>query len=55
MSKRSEHKESHGGRKTALRAHKPTGTATEEIVYLDRAELFVALLRMYRRDVAQPA
>ena len=32
VAKRSEHKESHGGRKTALRAHKPTGTATEEIV-----------------------
>ena len=32
VAKRSEHKESHGGRKTALRAHKPTGTAVEEIV-----------------------
>ncbi|MGH8962317.1 MAG: nicotinate phosphoribosyltransferase [Jatrophihabitantaceae bacterium] len=32
VAKRSEHKESHGGRKTAVRAHKPTGTATEEIV-----------------------
>jgi nicotinate phosphoribosyltransferase len=32
VAKRSEHKESHGGRKTAIRAHKPTGTATEEIV-----------------------
>jgi nicotinate phosphoribosyltransferase len=32
VAKRSEHKESQGGRKTALRAHKPTGTATEEIV-----------------------
>jgi nicotinate phosphoribosyltransferase len=32
VAKRSEHKDSHGGRKTALRAHKPTGTATEEIV-----------------------
>jgi nicotinate phosphoribosyltransferase len=32
VAKRSEHKESHGGRKTALRAHKPTGTALEEIV-----------------------
>ena len=32
VAKRSEHKESHGGRKTALRAHKPTGTATEEII-----------------------
>lgn len=32
VEKRSEHKASHGGRKTALRAHKPTGTALEEIV-----------------------
>jgi nicotinate phosphoribosyltransferase len=32
VAKRSERKGSHGGRKTALRAHKPTGTALEEIV-----------------------
>jgi nicotinate phosphoribosyltransferase len=32
VAKRSEHKATHGGRKTALRAHKPTGTAVEEIV-----------------------
>ena len=32
VAKRSEHKESVGGRKTALRAHKPSGTAVEEIV-----------------------
>jgi nicotinate phosphoribosyltransferase len=32
VAKRSEHKKSHGGRKTALRSHKPTGTAIEEIV-----------------------
>ncbi|HEY8826824.1 MAG TPA: nicotinate phosphoribosyltransferase [Jatrophihabitantaceae bacterium] len=32
VAKRSEHKQSHGGHKTALRAHKPTGTALEEIV-----------------------
>ncbi|HEV7205006.1 MAG TPA: nicotinate phosphoribosyltransferase [Jatrophihabitans sp.] len=32
VAKRSEHKESHGGRKIAVRAHKPTGTAIEEIV-----------------------
>lgn len=30
--KRSEHKATIGGRKTALRRHKPTGTATEEVV-----------------------
>jgi putative nicotinate phosphoribosyltransferase len=32
VAKRSEHKASQGGRKTALRVHKPTGTAVEEIV-----------------------
>jgi nicotinate phosphoribosyltransferase len=32
VAKRSEHKATHGGRKTALRAHKPTGTALEEVV-----------------------
>jgi nicotinate phosphoribosyltransferase len=32
VAKRSEHKETHGGRKTALRSHKPTGTALEEII-----------------------
>jgi len=30
--KRSEHKSTIGGRKTAVRRHKPTGTATEEVV-----------------------
>jgi nicotinate phosphoribosyltransferase len=30
--KRSEHKATRGGRKTAVRRHKPTGTATEEVV-----------------------
>jgi nicotinate phosphoribosyltransferase len=30
--KRSEHKTTTGGRKTAVRRHKPTGTATEEVV-----------------------
>ena len=32
VAKRSEHKESHGGRKTALRGYKPSGTATHELV-----------------------
>jgi nicotinate phosphoribosyltransferase len=32
VAKRSEHKETHGGRKTVLRTHKPTGTAVEEII-----------------------
>ncbi len=34
VAKRSSHKESRGGRKVALRRHKPTGTALEEVVYL---------------------
>ena len=34
VAKRSAHKESRGGRKAALRRHKPTGTAIEEVVYL---------------------
>jgi nicotinate phosphoribosyltransferase len=33
VAKRSEHKASQGGRKTARRAHKATGTAIEEIVF----------------------
>ncbi|MBP2476731.1 nicotinate phosphoribosyltransferase [Crossiella equi] len=33
VEKRSSHKESRGGYKGALRRHKPTGTATEEVVY----------------------
>jgi nicotinate phosphoribosyltransferase len=32
VAKRSEHKQTHGGRKTAMRAHKPTGTAVEEVI-----------------------
>jgi len=32
VAKRSEHKGTHGGRKTAVRRHRPTGTATEEVV-----------------------
>jgi nicotinate phosphoribosyltransferase len=32
VAKRSEHKGTQGGRKTVVRAHKPTGTAIEEIV-----------------------
>jgi nicotinate phosphoribosyltransferase len=32
VAKRSEHKGTHGGRKTALRRHRPTGTATEEVL-----------------------
>ena len=33
VAKRSENKASRGGRKAALRRHKPTGTALEEVVY----------------------
>lgn len=33
VAKRSEHKASRGGHKSALRRHKPTGTALEEVVY----------------------
>ncbi|AXB47238.1 nicotinate phosphoribosyltransferase [Amycolatopsis albispora] len=33
VAKRSTHKESRGGRKGAIRRHKPTGTALEEVVY----------------------
>ncbi len=32
VAKRSEHKASRGGRKTAVRRHRPTGTATEEVI-----------------------
>jgi nicotinate phosphoribosyltransferase len=32
VAKRSEHKATHGGRKTAIRRHRPTGTATEEVI-----------------------
>ena len=33
VAKRSEDKSTRGGRKTALRRHRPTGTATEEVVH----------------------
>jgi nicotinate phosphoribosyltransferase len=33
VAKRSAHKESRGGRKAALRRHRDTGTATEEVIY----------------------
>jgi len=36
VAKRSSAKESRGGRKTALRRHKPTGTALEEVVTANR-------------------
>ena len=37
VSKRSTSKESRGGRKSALRRHKPTGTAVEEVVFRSAA------------------
>jgi len=33
VAKRSTHKSSRGGRKAAIRRHKPTGTAVEEVIY----------------------
>ncbi len=54
VAKRSEHKASRGGRKSAVRRHKPTGTALEEVVHPtahppearpDDRELHLALLR----------
>ena len=33
VAKRSEQKATHGGRKTAVRRHRPTGTATEEVLH----------------------
>ncbi len=64
VAKRSSHKESRAGRKAALRRHKPTGTALEEVVYVvadggpvagdhDR-QLVVPLLRG-GQPVADPA
>jgi nicotinate phosphoribosyltransferase len=38
VAKRSSHKESRGGQKSALRRHKPTGTALEEVVHPVGAE-----------------
>lgn len=38
VAKRSENKQSSGGRKTALRAHKPSGTALEEIIVSGTAQ-----------------
>jgi nicotinate phosphoribosyltransferase len=39
VAKRSSHKESKAGRKAALRRHKPTGTALEEVVYVVGADV----------------
>jgi nicotinate phosphoribosyltransferase len=42
VAKRSEGKPSRGGAKTALRRHKPSGTAIEEVVIADAGELTLA-------------
>jgi nicotinate phosphoribosyltransferase len=51
--KRSENKATVGGRKTAIRRHKPTGTATEEVIGVRRtpppAPHDRALLRQFVR------
>lgn len=39
VAKRSEHKTTHGGAKLAWRAHRPSGTATDEIVMTGTAEV----------------
>jgi nicotinate phosphoribosyltransferase len=64
VAKRSSHKESRGGRKAALRRHKPTGTALEEVVYVvgtdpgadehDR-QLHVPLLRAGETVAPEPS
>jgi nicotinate phosphoribosyltransferase len=64
VAKRSSHKESRAGRKAALRRHKPTGTALDEVVYVvnggapDRGEhdrsLVVPLMRG-GQPAAEPA
>jgi nicotinate phosphoribosyltransferase len=48
--KRSEHKATVGGRKTAIRRHKPTGTATEEVVVSQGAPAPEA----YDRELQRP-
>ena len=48
--KRSEHKATRGGRKTAVRRHKPTGTATEEIVVAQAEPERVPNDRLLQRD-----
>src|SRR6476660_7494498 len=52
VAKRSEHKESHGGRKFAYRVHKPTGTAIEEVVVSDPHEDLV--LGEHERALQEP-
>ncbi len=49
VAKRSEHKDSRGGRKTALRAYKASGTAVEEIVVADAVDAPGAGERLLQR------
>jgi nicotinate phosphoribosyltransferase len=48
--KRSEHKATVGGRKTAIRRHKPTGTAVEEVVVSQGVPEWQVGDRMLQRD-----
>jgi nicotinate phosphoribosyltransferase len=51
VAKRSEHKESHGGRKTVVRRHKPTGTALEEVVVTGEPERLTEGERLVQRPL----
>lgn len=51
VAKRSEHKSSVGGRKTAVRAFRPTGTAIEEIVYAGQPAAVGADERLMQRPL----
>ena len=51
VAKRSEDKASRGGRKTAIRAHKPSGTATEEIVITGPAPELAEGQRLLQRPL----
>jgi nicotinate phosphoribosyltransferase len=53
VTKRSENKRSGGGRKTAIRAHKPTGTATEEIIVSGPAPALSEGERLIQRPLMQ--
>jgi nicotinate phosphoribosyltransferase len=56
VAKRSEHKQTQGGRKSGWRRYKPTGTATEEIIVVDgsgsrQTHLEAPTLRLLQRDL----
>jgi len=50
VAKRSEHKATNGGGKVALRAHRPSGTATHEMVVAGRAPARDAVVASMQRD-----